>query len=246
MKLSLITVCYNSSKTIEKTFKSVKNQTCHNFEYIVVDGASDDGTQEIIKNNIDIISQYVSEKDNGLYDAMNKGIKLSSGEIIGILNSDDTFYDDHVIEKIIKFHDLNDIQASVGNVIQINNVGKKIRSYTSKNWVPEKLKIGFMPPHPSIFFKKELFKKYGAYKTDYVIGADFELVVRFFLNNNISWKFSNITTTRMLIGGLSSSGINSYNLITKEMKKTLIRNNIDFSYFKIRFRFLWKFLELFK
>jgi glycosyltransferase involved in cell wall biosynthesis len=240
MKISIITVCFNSSKTIKKTFESIKNQTYGNIEYIVIDGGSTDSTLNIIKDYKQIINSCVSEPDMGLYDAMNKGITRSTGDLIGILNSDDVFVDNNVLEKIAKFHIKNSLDASVGNIVQVNKKGKVLRKYSVKNWSPNKLKIGFMPAHPAIFFKRDLFERYGKYRLDFVSGADYELIIRFFLKNKIIWKFSNITTTVMLIGGISSSGYKSYKLISKEIKKALELNNIKFSYFKVLFRFVWK------
>lgn len=242
MKISIITVCYNSEKTIEKTFQSIASQTYKNLEYIVVDGNSTDKTLHIIKEHNEIITKHISEKDKGLYDAMNKGIKMATGNIVGILNSDDIFTDENVLQNVAKFHSDNKIDASVGNIIQFNEDGKTVRKYSAKNWNPEKLKIGFMPAHPSIFFKRELFDKYGQYQLDFIIGADYELITRFFLKHNITWKFSDITTTSMLIGGLSSSGVGSYQLISKEIKKALSRNNINFSYLKVQLRGFWKII----
>ena len=242
MKISIITVCYNSEKTIEKTFQSVKSQTYKNVEYIVVDGKSKDSTLDIVNNYKTIVSKCISESDKGLYDAMNKGIKMATGDIVGILNSDDIFTDNHVLENVANFHLQNNVDASVGNIIQFNEEGKTVRKYSAKNWNPEKLKIGFMPAHPAIFFKRELFDSYGLYQLDFTIGADYELITRFFLKHKISWKFSNITTTSMLIGGLSSSGVSSYQLISKEIKKALTRNNIKFSYLKVQLRGFWKII----
>ena len=246
MKITIITVSFNSATTIQKTFTSVKNQTYSPIEYIVVDGNSTDGTQNIIQQNQDFIDKWISKPDKGLYDAMNKGIKMAIGDIIGILNSDDTFYDDKVIEKIADFHLQNNIQASVGNIKQHNKEGVYKRTYSSRYWKPEKLRIGFMPPHPSIFFKKELFEKYGYYKLDFVIGSDYELITRFFLKNKIKWKYSRITTTSMLAGGLSSSGAKSYKLITEEIQKALKMNNIKFNPIIINMRFVWKIIGLIK
>jgi len=240
MKISIITICFNSSKTIEKTFQSIKNQSYKNIEYIVVDGGSSDDTLKIIKNYNSCISNYISESDKGLYDAMNKGIALATGDIIGILNSDDIFLDVFVLENIAKFHQENDIDASIGNITQFNESGKTVRKYSSKNWTPENLKIGFMPPHPSIFFERKLFKQYGNYHLDFISGADYELIVRFFIKHQISWKYSGITTTAMLIGGISSSGYKSYKLISREIKKALELNNIKFFYFKVLLRVIWK------
>jgi len=240
MKISIITVCYNSDKTLDKTIQSVLSQAYINVEYIIVDGDSKDTTIDIIKEYESKIFKWVSEPDKGLYEAMNKGIAMATGDLIGILNSDDIFTDNHVLENIAKFHLANNIEASVGNIIQFNEEGKTVRKYSAKNWHPEKLKIGFMPPHPAIFFKRKLFEKYGNYRLDFISGADYELIIRFFLKNKITWKFSNITTTSMLIGGISSSGFSSYHLISKEIKKALNRNDISFSYLKVQLRGFWK------
>ena len=246
MKISIITVCYNSAKTIEKTFQSVQSQTYNNIEYIVIDNKSKDGTLDIMNDYKSIITKYISEPDKGLYDAMNRGIELATGDLVGILNSDDIFTDHTILEKIARFHTENDIEASVGNILQVNQEGKTIRKYSAKNWNPEKLKIGFMPPHPAIFFNRNLYEKYGQYHIDFTIAADYELITRFFLKHKISWKFSDITTTHMLIGGISSSGVGTYQLISKEIKKALIRNNIKFSYVKVQLRGFWKITEFLK
>jgi glycosyltransferase involved in cell wall biosynthesis len=246
LKITIITVSYNSGATLEKTILSVANQTYKNIEYIVVDGNSKDTTVGILKQNQDKISKWISEPDMGLYDAMNKGIVMATGDLIGILNSDDTFYSTTVIEEIAAFHKNNTLDASVGNIMQHNAKGKLVRIYSSKYWTPEKLKIGFMPPHPSIFFKRALFQTYGNYELDFVIGADYELITRFFLKNSIIWKYSGITTTAMLVGGLSSSGKSSYTLITREIQKALSMNGISFSPFKIQNRFFWKIIGFVK
>jgi glycosyltransferase involved in cell wall biosynthesis len=242
MKISIITVCYNSAKTIEKTFQSVQSQTYKNIEYIVIDGKSKDATLDIINDYKSIITKYISKPDKGLYDAMNRGLELATGDLVGILNSDDVFTDNTILEKIARFHTENDIEASVGNIIQFNESGKTVRKYFAKNWNPDKLKIGFMPAHPAIFFNRNLFEKYGDYHLDFTIAADYELIIRLFLKYKISWKFSDITTTSMLIGGVSSSGVSSYRLISKEIKKALTRNNIKFSYVKVQLRGFWKLI----
>lgn len=246
MKISIITVCYNSASTIEKTIQSVASQRYQNIEYIIVDGNSKDNTIDIIKKHENNITKWISEPDKGLYDAMNKGLALATGDLIGILNSDDTFYSVNVVEEIAEFHENNNIDASVGNIIQHKEDGKVVRMYSSKFWSPEKLRIGFMPPHPSIFFERKLFSKFGNYDLGFKIGADYELITRFFLKNNISWKYSNITTTAMLVGGLSSSGSSSYKLITKEIQKALKMNQLEFSSFKIKMRFFWKIVGFLK
>lgn len=245
MKISIITVCYNSSATIEETLQSVQSQTYQEIEYIIIDGNSKDNTLEIVNQYKDIVSILVSESDKGLYDAMNKGIALATGDYIGILNSDDTFYESDTIEKVVNFLKENPVDACIGDIVQHKN-RKIIRKYSSKDWKPEKLKIGFMPPHPSIFFKKSLFKKFGVYTLGYKIAADYELIIRFFLKHKITYKYSNIITTSMAVGGESSSGYVSYKKITEEVGKAFTDNQITYSPFKVKYRFIWKLLGYLK
>jgi glycosyltransferase involved in cell wall biosynthesis len=243
MKVSIITVCFNSIETLKKTIDSVRNQTYSDIEYIVIDGASTDGTVQLLKENKNYITKLVSEPDNGLYDALNKGIELSTGDIVGILNSDDIFYSNSVIEEVVAFHINENIQASIGDIIQCNTLGKVKRVFSSKNWTPSKLVRGFMPPHPSIFIKRDLFRTLGYYSNEFKIGADYELITRYFLKYGISWKYSGIKTTSMLIGGLSSSGFSSYFIISKEIKKALKMNKISFFSINIHVRILWKVFD---
>ena len=247
MKISIITVCYNSEKTIESTIKSVLSQMYYDIEYIIIDGGSADSTLNIIRKYQTLFKQrllFISEPDYGLYDAMNKGIDMSTGELIGILNSDDTFFSDKVVDNIVTFHKKNNIDASIANIIQQNNRGETVRFYSSKNWEPNKLKLGYMPPHPSIFFRRELFSKYGKYILSLKIAADYELILRYFLIHKISWKYYNITTTSMLVGGLSSSGFSSYKLITKEISQALLMNGIANPTWKLNLRFVWKLYSI--
>ena len=249
IKISIITVSFNSAETIRDSIESVLNQTYSDIEFIVVDGNSIDSTLDIIKEYEPHFSgrmHWLSEPDKGLYDAMNKGIQLATGDLVGILNSDDTFFNTKVLEELVNFHQQNSVDASVGNIVQHNAEGKIFRKYSAKNWQPQKLKIGFMPPHPAIFFKRELFKKLGYYQLDFIISADYELITRFFLKHKIIWKYSGITTTAMLVGGLSSSGYKSYQLISQEIGKALKRNDILFSPLKLHLRGFWKVVGLFK
>lgn len=246
MKISIITVSYNSSKTIAETLKSVQNQSYKNIEYIVIDGASTDNTANIIKKFKGIISYWVSEPDKGLYDAINKGIQKATGDYVGIINSDDVFFENDTIAKIAMFLSENpDLDAVTGDIVQHKN-NRIIRKYSSENWTPEKLKRGFMPPHPSIFIKTKLFGELGYYREDYKIGADYELIIRFFLKNKISYLHSGITTTCMMVGGASSSGLKSYKTITSEIKKAFEYNDITYKPLLVKYRFLWKIFDYIK
>ena len=175
---------------------------------------------------------------------MNKGIEIATGDIVGTLNSDDTFYSNTVINEVISFHKKNKVQASIGNISLYTKRGKLIRLYCSDSWVNKDLRLGMMPPHPSIFFEKELFDLYGNYSLTYKIAADYELIVRFFLSQKIIWKYSNIHTTKMLIGGASSNGIVSYINITREIIKALKDNGVRFFKATIFFRFIFKLREV--
>ncbi|MFC3353426.1 glycosyltransferase family 2 protein [Sphingobacterium zeae] len=240
MKISIITVCWNSAATIEKTIKSVQSQDYTNLEYIIIDGQSKDSTLEIIKKYSHVVTKWISEPDKGLYDAMNKGIGMATGDYIGIINADDTFSDVDTISNIANFLKINNVDASLGDIVQHRDDGQIIRRYSAKNWNPEKLKIGFMPAHPAIFFRKELFEKFGYYSLDFKIAADYELIIRYFLKQHISWKFSGITTHKMLIGGVSSSGYRSYKKVSEEIIKALQMNHISFHAWRIKSRIIWK------
>lgn len=240
MRISIITVCWNAAATIEKTIRSVEAQNYSDIEYIIVDGQSKDQTIDIIKQYPSVVTKWVSEADKGLYDAMNKGIRMATGDYIGIVNADDTFAEVDTISKIVEFLRNNQVDACVGDIVQHREDGQIIRRYSADNWTPEKLKKGFMPAHPAIFFKKELFDKLGFYSLEFKIGADYELITRYFLKNRISWKYSGITTHRMLIGGVSSSGMSSYKKVSEEIMKALLMNDIPFRPWRIKSRILWK------
>lgn len=246
MTISVITVSFNSSATIQKTFDSVRSQSFKNIEYIVIDGHSSDGTVDIIKSNSDIIDHWVSEKDRGLYDAINKGIQLATGDYIAILNSDDTFYTDHTLADMAAFIERNsDPPAVLGDIVQHN--GKKtVRRYSAAKWKPADLKNGFMPPHPAVFIKKEIYDRLGTYRLGYRIGADYELLIRFFLKNKVGYRYSGIVTTSMLTGGASSSGLRSYNIITKEIGQAFAQNGMAYSHFRVYTRIfskVWEYLR---
>lgn len=244
--LSIITVCYNSADHITHAIESILSQKFQNFEYIIIDGQSTDHTLDIIESYRPHFGErltLISEQDNGLYEAMNKGIEISKGNIIGILNSDDIFNDDSVLSRVHKFHSNNQIDASIGNV-HYKDEKKFVRYFTSKNWNPNRLKYGLMPPHASIFFDKDLFNKFGCYDPSYTIASDYDLIVRFFLKNNISFKYSNITTTIMSTGGISNRGQESYQIITEEICKILSNQKIKYYKIFIKLRFLWKIREI--
>lgn len=222
MKISLITVCYNSEKTIKDTIESVLKQTYKKYEYIIIDGNSKDKTLDIIKtyekkfnNNL----KYISESDKGLYDAMNKGIKSATGDIIGILNSDDILYDENVFQKIIDNFEDND--GIYSNLILMNEDFTKItRNFKSKEVSKKK---GWHPPHPTLYLKKEIYDKYGNYNINYKIAADLDFMYRV-INNNVKLKYIDTCFVKMRTGGASTNGLKGYYKNFKESYKVLKNN----------------------
>ncbi len=208
MKVSIVTVCFNSDKTIEDTLKSIKSQTYSNIEYILVDGLSKDCTNDIIKNYDDIVSIHISEKDNGLYDAMNKGISLASGDIVGILNSDDVLADESVIEEIVAGFDDVSVDAVYSDLIYVSehNLNKPTRLYSSKVFSKRMIKFGIMLPHPTFYVRKRCYEELGLYKTTYRVAADFELLARF-MSKGIKAIRLPFISVKMREGGISSSGL---------------------------------------
>ncbi len=245
LKVSVITVSYNSIRTISDTIKSVLSQTYPNIEYIIIDGTSTDGTIELIKSFGEKISIFKSEPDNGIYDAINKGIRFSSGDIVGILNSDDFYYDNHVIEKVAEAFRENKIDAVFGDAQFVDPIktSKIIRYYSSKNFHTGKFRFGYMPAHPTFYVKRELFEKYGYYKANYKIAADFELLVRFLYINHVKYKYLEIPFLSMRRGGVSNKSIYSNYIINKEIARACKENGIRTNYFNIYSKYFTKMFE---
>jgi len=243
--VSIITVSFNSVQTIKNTITSVLNQTYNGIEYIIVDGGSTDGTKEIINAYNDQISCIISEPDNGIYDAINKGIKVSNGDIIGILNSDDCFCDNIVIEKIVRVFKDYSPSTIFGDAQFFSSarVDKIIRYYSSRNFNPNKFKYGFMPAHPSFYARRDLFNKYGLYKTDYKIAADFELMTRFLYVNNVDYKYIEMPFVNMRLGGVSNRSIYSRFVLNKEILRACRENGIKTNYINIYSKYLRKIFE---
>lgn len=246
MKVSIITVSFNSRSTIEETILSVLSQDYKNIEYIIIDGKSSDGTVEIINKYSSQVSKFISEPDLGIYDAINKGIKLSSGEIVGILNSDDVLAHPNVISNIVDvFYEKDKTDMVFGDVLFVNAFNKVVRKYSSKNWSPSKLGFGYMPAHPTLYCKRNLFEKYGNYRTDLKIAGDFELIIRYFTKANIAFHYIEEVIVIMKIGGVSTRGIMSTIIINNEILKACKLNGVNTSLLKLYLRYFKKIIELF-
>lgn len=248
VKVTIITVAYNSVKTLEDTMKSVLAQTFANIEYIIVDGASTDGTIQLIRQyepRFGKRMRWISEKDKGIYDAMNKGIKMSSGDVIGILNSDDYFTSSDVIERMMASFNDSTLDAVYGDIHFIHDglPGKCVRYYSSKPFRPLWLRFGFMPAHPSFYCRREVFEKAGFYKIDYKIGSDYEMMVRLFLVHKIRAKYLPLDFVTMRTGGASTRNVMSRLQLIKDDVRGCRENGIYANALMISMKFLYKIFE---
>ena len=246
MKISLITVCFNAEKTIESTIASVLNQDYQNIEYIVIDGASDDSTIQIINKYRNKIAHVTSEPDKGIYDAMNKGIELATGDIVGILNSDDFYVDNHIISSVINAFKKKKVQAIFADLLFVNpdNLDKTVRHYNSRKFNPDKFAYGWMPAHPTFFVKRSCYQQYGLYKTNYKIAADYELLTRFLYRHKISYYYLDKVLIKMRTGGVSTRNLKSNWILNKEIVRACSENGIKTNMFKISFKYFKKIFEL--
>ena len=191
LKISIITVTYNSESTIAMTMESILSQTYSNIEYILIDGQSKDNTIKIVKTYEDQFKgkmRWISEPDKGIYDAMNKGICMASGDIIGILNSDDIYVDKYVIQDIVQAFEKYPIECLYGNLyfVHNNNMNKIIRTWEGSQYIPGSFSKGWHPAHPTFYTKKQCYLKYGLYDCSIKVSADFELMLRFL--ENAYWR----------------------------------------------------------
>jgi glycosyltransferase involved in cell wall biosynthesis len=246
VKISIITVVWNNKDTIKDAIESVLNQTYKDIEYIVIDGASSDGTVEIIKSYEDRIDKFVSEPDNGIYDAMNKGLNIATGEVIGILNSDDFYINNDIISKVANIFQKNSVDAMFADLVYVkpDNLNKVVRKYDSSNFSIDKFEYGWMPAHPTFFVKKEIYTKYGLFKIDYKIAADYELLVRFLYKYKIQYYYLKETIVKMRVGGVSTGGIKSNVILNQEIIRACKENGIETNWIKVLSKYPKKILGL--
>jgi glycosyltransferase involved in cell wall biosynthesis len=213
MKISIITVCYNTEATIEETINSVVAQTYKNIEYIIIDGNSKDATVSILNKHEALITNWISEPDKGLYDAMNKGIQMATGDVIGLINSDDLFCDELAIEKVMNVFNsnphLDSVYADLFYVEQSNTDAIVRRWVTGEQ---KKFKYGWHPAHPTFYIKKEVYNKYGLFNLDFKLAADFEIMLRFLEKYKISTYYLQESFVKMRLGGATNQSLkNIYN-----------------------------------
>lgn len=247
MTISIITATYNSASTLRSTFDSVLSQTYKNIDYVVVDGGSTDGTLDIIREYEPRFSghmRWISERDRGIYDAMNKGIMMARGEVVGILNSDDFYTSDDVLECVVRGFD-DSLDAVYGDIhyVHPNDLSKCVRYYSSKNFKPWTVRFGYMPAHPSFYVRKAVYDKYGLYSLDYKIAADFDMIVRLFCKHRINAKYMKKDFVTMRTGGISTSNFSHRILITKEDAIACRKNGIYSNFILCSVKYLTKVFE---
>jgi glycosyltransferase involved in cell wall biosynthesis len=209
LKISLITVVLNAENTITSCIDSVIRQNFNNVEYILIDGGSTDGTIQIIEKYRHYLSHFVSEPDNGIYDAMNKGIKLATGDVVGILNADDFFADHTVLSAIANAFVQNNANILYGDLDYINENGNVIRKWRAGGFTAKSFNLGWMPPHPTFYCKRNLFEKFGLYSLNYGTAADYELMLRYLHVNKLPAYYINKVIIKMKIGGKSNNSLNN-------------------------------------
>lgn len=215
IKISIISIAYNNEKDIEQTILSVINQTYNNIEYIIVDGKSTDNTLEIVKKYQYKIDKIISEPDKGIYDAINKGIRAATGDIVGLIHAGDKLHDDEVIEDVNAHFQKNDIDASYGHSIIVNDNDKAVRVNKSPHYSKKLFKRGWMPSHQSIYIKKSIFDQLGYYRLDLGGSGDYEFVLRYFYFNDLKIKRMDRFIIKFSMGGISTS---NYHKILKTQK----------------------------
>ena len=224
MRISIITATYNSEKTLLDTLLSLEKQTHPDIEYIVVDGASKDNTIKLIKSNCTKVSKIICEPDKGIYDALNKGIQAASGDVIGFLHSDDLLAYDDAIADIAKTFEITGCDAIYGDLEYVaqNDTTKRIRLWKSGSFSRFKMKVGWMPPHPSFYMKRKCYRQFGCFSLDYRISADYDSLLRYILKQRISIAYLPKVLVKMRVGGISNRSVSS--MVKKSMEDIRVMN----------------------
>ena len=247
MTISIITATYNSGKTLCDTLDSVLRQTYSDYEHIIIDGASSDDTLAIVREYEARYKgrlSYISEPDKGLYDAMNKGLALAAGNVVGILNSDDFYTSDDILERVAAAMSDTTIDAVYGDIHFVHNqdLTKCTRRYSSKSFRRWQMRLGFMPAHPSFYCRRSVYLQYGFFDTSYRIAADFESLLRFLFVHRIRTRYLPVDFVTMRTGGASTSGIKSYKQSMKERLKAFKKNQVYSNFILVSLMYIYKLI----
>jgi glycosyltransferase involved in cell wall biosynthesis len=249
MKISIITVVYNNEKTIKDAMQSVLGQTYKNIEYVIIDGKSKDNTVELINDYKENLGYFISENDYGLYDAMNKGIRASTGDVIGILNSDDLYQDSGVIAAVMEqFNNDPKLDILYGNMVYVkrDDTNRVVRNWKSKTYYNRFFENANVPPHPALFVRSKVYKEAGLFDLDYKIAADYEFMLRIFKNHKFNSKYFNRLMVRMRLGGASNASLSSVIKQNKEVLNAWKKNNLKSPFFLMPLRVLKKLTQFLK
>lgn len=248
MKVSIITISYNAEDTISDTIKSVINQDYENIEYIIMDGASKDKTSSIIKSFGFKVAKFISEPDKGIYDAMNKGLALATGDIIGILNADDIYADTNVISKVVNRFQEDKVEGLYADLVYVkrDDTNKITRYWRSGNYSKGKFLKGWMPPHPTFFVKREIYEKYGNFNLDLRSAADYEIMLRFIHKHEIKITYLPCIITKMRVGGQSNVSLKNRIKANKEDREAWKINGLKPGVFTLIRKPLSKVGQFFK
>lgn len=249
MKISVITATFNSGRTVRDTIESVLGQTYNDIEYIVVDGKSHDNTMEIVRGYEPRFGgrlRWVSEPDKGIYDAMNKGLTMAKGDVVGILNSDDFYTSTDVLEQVAKAMADERVDAVYGDVhyVDANNLGKYVRYYSSHLFHRSWMRFGFMPAHPSFYCRSKVYEQFGTFDLSYKVAADFENLLRLIFVHRIRTRYIPKDFVTMRTGGASSSGLRSHRQIMHDHLRALRQNGVYSNLFFLCIRYPYKIFEI--
>lgn len=246
--ISVITVCYNSAETLARALKSVADQDWPRIEHIVIDGASTDGTSIIIDRFRSRLEHVVSEPDHGIYDAMNKGLDCTKGDIVCFLNADDWYAHPQVLSRVAKHMHEFDLDALMGDVgfFRAKDTSRMVRRYRSERFHPGRFAWGWMPAHPALFLSRAVVQRVGRFRTDYRIAGDFEYLVRAFHGHNLRYRHLPEVLVHMQMGGVSTNGWRSKILLNREVLRACRENGLQTSMLKILSKYPMKALEFFQ
>ncbi len=246
MKISIITVVYNNDKTIEDAIKSVLSQSYSNIDYVIIDGGSSDKTVTIINEYKEQLGYFISEKDKGIYDAMNKGIYAAKGDVIGILNSDDLYQDTNVIETVMnQFNQNPSIDVVYGDLVYVksDNVNKVVRNWKSNSYYNRFFENGNVPPHPSLFVKKSVYEKAGLFNLDFKLAADYEFMLRIFKKHNFNSKYINRVIVKMRLGGATNQSFSNIKKQNIEILKAWNHNELKAPFLLMPLRIIKRLIQ---
>jgi glycosyltransferase involved in cell wall biosynthesis len=247
IKFSVITAVYNRVDTIARAIGSLQAQDYSSYEHVIVDGQSDDGTLQKIMTMFDDRTVLISEPDDGIYDALNKGLSRSTGEVIGFMHSDDLYYNDTVLSRVSEIFSDGDVDIVYGDAVFFvkDRPDNLVRKYHSGSFSLRRLAWGWMPSHPSMFIHRRVYEKFGYFKTDYKIAADYEFLCRIMAGANLKVSYVQEVFVRMQVGGASTGGIANTVLLNKEVLRSCRENHIYTNMFMILSKYPSKILQYF-